>query len=291
MTSDQIVIFVSWLIKRKLSAATINSYMSGLRMIHLTQGIDIPALRHPIINSILEGKAHIETVNARLKNKPKRLPITLNLLKLIKAKINIWEESDQMRLLVWSVCLICFFGGFRIHEILAKSKNVFDSAFTLLGKDLKVTNIKVGKENLSTLQVLIKSPKEDRVGKEFIIDVYETKGSLCPVKYFQRWKNSNPPNSQRKPAFLKPDGSPLTGQEFNKILKTLLGPHIDYTKRKVSSHSFRGGMATLLGQLGYSDEDIQAMGRWSSRAFEAYMKLPRTRRAIMAKKLAKQCIQ
>ena len=155
MTSDQIVIFVSWLIKRKLSAATINSYMSGLRMIHLTQGIDIPALRHPIINSIPEGKAHIETVKARLKNKPKRLPITLNLLKLIKAKINIWEESDQMRLLVWSVCLICFFGGFRIHEILAKSKNVFDPAFTLLGKDLKVTNIKVCKESLSTLQVLI----------------------------------------------------------------------------------------------------------------------------------------
>ena len=260
-------------------------------MIHLTQGLDIPALRPPIISSILEGKSHIETVTARLKNKPKRLPVTLNLLKLLKAKINNWDETDQMRLLVWSICLICFFGGFRIHEILTKHKTYFDPAFTLLGRDIRVVSLKSGKETISALQILIKSPKEDRIGKEFIIDVYETKGNFCPVKYFQRWKNSNPPGSSRKPAFLKPDGSPLTGNDFNKILRTLLEPHIDYTKKKVSSHSFRGGMATLLGQLGYSDEEIQAMGRWSSRAFESYMKMPRTRRAAMAKKLARQCNQ
>ena len=50
-------------------------------------------------------------------------------------------------------------------------------------------------------------------------------------------------------------------------------------------HSFRAGMASLLGTLGYTDEDIQAVGRWSSRAFLAYLKLPRTQRLTMAKKI------
>ena len=194
-----------------------------------------------------------------------------------------------MRLLVWAVCLICFFGGFRIHEILSKTKRYFDPAFTLLGKDIKVAKVKVGKESLSVLQVLIKSPKEDRIGNKIIVDIYETKGKFCPVKYFQRWMESKPPCSNNKPAFLKPDGSPFSGSDFNRILRSLLSPHLDYNKTKISTHSFRGGMATLLGQLGYSDEDIQAMGRWSSRAFESYLKMPRTKRVTMAKRLARFC--
>ena len=144
---------------------------------------------------------------------------------------------------------------------------------------------------MSTLQILIKSPKEDRIGKEVVVDLYETKGKYCPVKYFKKWLDSDPSISNTKPAFLKPNGAPLTGREFNKILRQLLSPHINYQKMKISTHSFRGGMATLLGQIGFSDEEIQAMGRWSSRAFETYLKMPRTKRAVMAKRLAAYCAQ
>ena len=178
------------------------------------------------------------------------------MLKLLKAKINTWKEQDQMRLLVWSVCLICFFGGFRIHEILSRRQGSYDPAFTLLGQDIKVVKVKVGGATMEVLQVLIKSPKEDRIGKDIIIDIYETKTGFCPVKYFKRWLANSPPISNRKPAFLKPCGNPLTGSEFNKIFKQLLSPHLDYSKMKISSHSFRGGMATLLGQLGCCDEEI-----------------------------------
>ena len=265
------------------------TYISGPRTIHLTQGVDQPALRPPIVTSIIEGKSHIDTVKARLRGKPKRIPVTLNVLKLLKATINAWEETDQMRLLVWAVSLICFFGGFRIHEILSRTKRFYDPAFTLLGNNIKIAKLRVGSETLSILQILVKSPKEDRIGKEIIIDVYETKGKFCPVKYYKKWLDSQPPIANKKPAFLKPDGSPLTGEDFNKILKQLLSPHIDYTKSKISTHSFRGGMATLLGQMGFSDEQIQAMGRWSSRAFESYIKMPRTKRAMMARKLAYFC--
>ena len=268
MASDNIIVFVSWLVKRGLSANTINTYISGLRTIHLTQGIDQPALRPPIVTAIIEGKSHIDTVKARLRSKPKRIPVTLNVLRLLKATINSWEETDQMRLLVWTVCLICFFGGFRIHEILSQTKSFYDPAFTLLGRNIKLVSLKVGNETILALQILVKSPKEDRIGREVIIDVYETKGKFCPIKYYRKWLDSNPPIQSKKPAFLKPDGSPLTGTDLNKILKQLLSPHIDYTKSRISTHSFWGGMATLLGQIGFSDKQIQALGRWSSRAFE-----------------------
>ena len=39
----------------------------------------------------------------------------------------------------------------------------------------------------------------------------------------------------------------------------------------------------MMGTLGFSVEDIKAVGRWNSRAFLEYVKLPRTRRAEIAK--------
>ena len=108
MSNNQVLCFIAWLLKRNLSATTINSYISGLRTIHLVKGLDNQALRQPIVTAIIEGKAHLDIVKNRLQKKSVRMPITINLLKLIKATINAWEESDKLRLLVWSVCLICF---------------------------------------------------------------------------------------------------------------------------------------------------------------------------------------
>ena len=146
----------------------------------------------------------------------------------------------------------------------------FDPAFTLLARDVRLDKFKTRNGTIEVLQIKFKSPKEDRVGREMIVDVYATN---------KRWLERSPPISQNKPAFRQPDGTPLTGRRLNQILKALLSPHVDYTKWGVSTHSFRGGMATLLGQLGVSDEKIQAMGRWRSRSFEAYLKMTRTKRA------------
>ena len=79
-----------------------------------------------------------------------------------------------------------------------------------------------------------------------------------------------------------------TGKMFNKDLKSLLESVIDYKNMgKVSSHSFRIGITTMLGQLGFSDQEIQAIGRWSSSAFELYIRSPRNVRAKTAMKMAR----
>ena len=51
------------------------------------------------------------------------------------------------------------------------------------------------------------------------------------------------------------------------------------------------GIATLLGQLGYSDNEIMEIGRWSSSAFELYIRSPRAVRAKTVKRMAKELAQ
>ena len=48
----------------------------------------------------------------------------------------------------------------------------------------------------------------------------------------------------------------------------------------------RIGIATLLAECGYTDEEIQAIGRWSSSCFQTYIRRPRVTRVRTARRLA-----
>ena len=193
--------------------------------------------------------------------------------------------SYKMMSLVWTVCTLAFFGAFHIHEILSRAEGYFDPCFTLLSENIKLKNVKIGKETEKILLVTLKSPKEDRVGKEIVVDVYASHRLLCLVKAFEKWEKTNPPKEKNKPTFRDEHGTPFTGRKLNAILKRCLNQHIKYEDGFVSSHSFRVGITSLMGTLGYADSEIKAIGRWSSSAFENYLKLPRTKSAEMARKI------
>lgn len=280
----QILTFIAWLSKRGLSQKTINVYLAGIRQCHLTEGVDLPILRTPVVNLVLEGKKHVDC-NEKSGGDTSRLPVTPTMLKILRIELGESSMCKEDKLLVWAVSTLAFNGGFRVHELLAKKSSSFDPFVTLLGRDLTLKKVKINNISTEILQVLIKSQKSDRIGAQVIVDVYESRGTLCPVRAYKKWKATSTNYSGKKPAFRDSEGRPLTGKRFNQILKSCLGKHTAHTGRKVTSHSFRSGIASLMGQLGYGDQEIMAIGRWSSRAFEDYLKLPRTKRLEMAKKI------
>ena len=286
MTKADVLLFTSWLLTiRKVKATSAEVYLSALRQVHMVKGFEPPSLRPDIIKTILQGAKHQNTIKDRLEGTPKRLPVTVTMMKMIKLELGNQGLSYKKMRLVWAVCSLSFFGGTRIHEILSRSENYFDPSFTLLRRDIKLKEIRIGDSTEKILQLKLKSPKEDRVGNEIMIDVYASHGLLCPVKAYEKWQKTSPPAEDSKPAFRDEHGTPLTGRKLNEILKKCLAQHINYEDGFVTSHSFRSGIASLMGTMGYADSEIMAIGRWSSAAFENYIKLPRTKRAEMAKKI------
>ena len=69
------------------------------------------------------------------------------------------------------------------------------------------------------LEVKLKCSKENKTGKAVLIEVYESGGTLCPVKAFGRWKTKTTSESGL-PAFRETDGTPLTGQNLTNGSKT-----------------------------------------------------------------------
>lgn len=275
--------FIHWLAyKKKVKAGTINTYLAGVRNLHVVHGLEQPSIRSDIVKMILKGRQNIEA-GKKLREKIgfNRDPVTPDILRLIKCRLAQWEVPEQDKLTIWAICTILFHGAFRGAELLVRHRNQFDPAFTLLRQDIVI--VKDRSEEM--VQIRIKAPKEDKKLTAQIEDIYQTKSDICPLKATKKWLASSKQFQPEQPAFRRSNGVPVSTSDLNKILKERLTGLLD--QYRILAHSFRSGRASMMGSLGLADSEVKAIGRWSSRAFEDYLKLPRTKRALVAKEMSK----
>jgi hypothetical protein len=279
--SEEVVLgFIHWMVfDRNLSVGSINGYLAGIKKLHIMKGLPEPNLRTKTVQMILEGKKNMDAAE-KLRTGENRKPVTPDIMALLKAKIREWDADNTDKLSIWAISTLLFHGAFRGGELLCRSASWFDPAYTLLREDIAIIDEQSGG---SVVQVKLKAPKEDKKGTAIIVDVFQTDTDLCPAKAVRKWKKASKHMENGQPAFRFSDGVPITGTKFNFLLKQWLSD----TVPGISAHSFRIGAASLMGAMGFSDKDVKAVGRWGSRAFEGYMRLPGTKRRLVAMKLAK----
>jgi len=277
------LIFIDWLAKtRQVRSATISAYLAGVRQLHIIQGLDPPELKTGLVKLVLRGMSNKDGIQKRSSRRTGRMPMTPSLMLVLKSLLVTSGHNQHDKRLLWAVSTMAFAGAFRIGELLTQLESTFDPEFTLLTKDVTWST---NQEGQTTLHVCLKCPKETKTAAPTIVDIYQNDGPLCPIKAFMTWRKLKN-REANLPLFRDQTGTPLTGVRINRILKKLFHPYIDNRLGSISAHSFRIGVATLLGSKGYTDEEIQAAGRWSSRAFETYTRLKRTKRALMGKQIS-----
>jgi hypothetical protein len=272
---EDVLIFIDFLTAgRGLSGATVDSYLAGLRQLHVSRGIEPPkALHCDLVSLVIRGKKNEDAIRKRREGAKKRVAITESIMLVLKDRIRRWEKPAADKLLIWTVCTVAFAGAFRIHEILCKLESSFDPDFELCGRDIQ--------EHDDAISFTLKCPKEQKTAAPTVVDVFRNNGQLCPIAAYKKWRKTM--GVQRDlPVFRWSDGHPVTGSKLNKLLTTLLADELSTASGTVTTHSFRSGIASMMAQKGFSSDDIKAIGRWSSRAYEVYIKHPRTKRAEMA---------
>jgi len=85
-------------------------------------------------------------------------------------------------------------------------------------------------------------------GKSEIISVRETKDSLCPVKAFRKFRARTHRQPRDLPAYCGSHRKPLTKAVFAKTLRALLKPALGPMALKLSCHSFRAGIPSILAK-------------------------------------------
>ena len=287
LSENTLLAFIHWMtFNRGVKSSTINNYLSGVRQLYISRGIKPEFIRTEKVTRLLAGLKNKEMAEKRMLGTEKRKPITPEILRMLKARISESGMKGVDQRLVWRVSSLIFHGAFRIHELLCREERQFDPGYTLLWQDVMVCKEDEAGEK-EVLQLKIKNPKEDKSGSSIIIDVYQTDIDLCPVSALKKWRKFCK-GEKDQPLFRFSNGVPLTGKKFNEILRERLRGYVDNVDTLFSSHSFRSGAASMMGTLGYSDKQVKAVGRWGSRAFMEYIRLPRTSRMEVAKAWSKK---
>ena len=285
MTTNQIISLVMYLREvRKIKKGTIENYLSSLRYVHLSKGVFLSCLRPEMVKTLLRGMNHEDLKQRRAS--PDRLPVTLEVMFLLEMELEDADDwSKEYKLLVWAVATLAFFGSFRVGELLSKKANSIDPEVDLLLRDVRIVRRVVNKVKMELLEVSLKSPKEATANIQSIkVEVFENDTPLCLVKAFKEYVRVVGVNRGDSAAFRLPVlGLAYCHTRFNQDLKRLLSKHVRYGK--FSGHSFRSGLSSLLGQAGFSDSEVMAIGRWSGDSFLRYIKTGRLVRARNSEKI------
>lgn len=205
-----------------------------------------------------------------------KLPFTIEHLNLF---YNYLDLNDMKHLACWCAMLLAFFGCFRLSNLVPTSKRKFDPLKNLKRDDIRFESnlvliyYKWSKTNQNSNRVAwvpIGSVSDPR----FNIKIHLNK-LLSSVKA---------PSDAPLFSFKKNDFH--SRYSLVKLLDLCVYeaalPVPDY-----SWHSFRRGAAVFAFELGLADSAVQLLGDWSSAAFKNYLEFAFTRKAAIAKKIAK----
>ena len=270
--------FTVYLADKGLAPQSIQTYLSAVRDAHLAMGFPDPRDRSsfPVLRRVQAGIKRLRA--AELPHRQRiRLPITLPVLRSIREQLDVSRARD--RELTWAVASLAFFGFFRLGELLPESEEAYARATHLSWGDVAINNA----HQPTMLKIHLKRSKCDQFGRGTDVFVGRTTDEICPVAATLAYFAVR--GGTEGPLFIDAQRKPLTKAKFVGRIRDILG-EAGYAAYQFAGHSFRIGAATTAAQAGLEDSTIQALGRWHSAAFLAYIRMPKERLAGISARLA-----
>ena len=196
--------------------------------------------------------------------KPKRKPITLALLSSLQHELQLSSFVTNEKLMLWASFTTAFFGFLRASEFCSQSQSFYDPRSTLLVRDVSVL------PDVAILHLKVSKTDQFRNGCE--VRFAKFGNPICPYRALTDHLRHCAIADQ--PLFQFSYGAYLARQIFSDLVKSLLPYSCD--SAAYSSHSFRIGAATCAADKQTPAWLIKALGRWSRRRFEEYIRIPYT---------------
>ena len=263
MPNRMLCLFVAFL-ARTLPHSSIKVYLSGIRALHIDQ--EFPDL----LSDCLRLQRVVRGIK-RCQGTPSstRLPITDDLMLVIWQSLDLSLPDHQM---FWAACSLGYFSFLRASEFTVPNLSTFSVSVHLSVHDIAV--------NSSVAR--IKGSKTDPFRKGCFVHIGLGRHPLCTVQAMMSYLASR--GDAPGPLFLFTTGQPLTHTSLTDWLRWILASA--WIPGNFSSHSFRIGAATVAASNGVPGHLIQTMGRWSSNAYQLYIRTPADSLAALSQRLA-----
>ena len=253
VTEDTLCLYCSYL-ARRMGFKAIKSYLSALRFKCIMRGRTFNLAGMDRLYYLLRGIRRVQGIShCRLP----RAPITTYNLIQIHNLLYSGSYSVYQRRLYWSASTLAFFGLLRVSEYTCPTTCIFSAEHNLMTRDVYI--------NLGVIRLNIKVSKTDPFRQGCTLFIGPTNDLFCPVAALSRFLELR--GTTAGPLFRFNDGTFLTRQRIATLLKK------SCDNIRINTHSFRIGGASALSAAGYSDSQIQVIGRWNSNCFVRYLRL------------------
>ena len=248
--------------------------MGGLRFVQIASGLPDPHLSSsPQLHYVLCGVQRGQSSTS-----DKRLPVTLEILQLLRAAWSDPGTGSFNRSMLWAACCLGFFGFLRSGEFTCPSLNLFQDHI-LSPRDVSVDSL----SQPSVATARLRRSKTDPFGRGVTVFVGRTSHSIRPVAAILSCLGQR--STAHGLLFLYEDGSCLSRQRLTAAVHSALQSQGIDLHFLASGHSFRIGAATAAAQAGLEDSVIQTLGRWRSSSFLHYIRTPGCQLAAVSSRL------
>lgn len=267
-SEDQLLSYVAFLHRRELSASTISVYLAAVRSLHVSEGYQNP------LKDTLRLQQALRGIGLEQKAPVQKFPITADVLSQLS---NLCTNYDS--LMIWTAMNVGYFGLFRAGEICVTG-NKFDPKLNLCLSDVVLVPSQ-------SLTVFVKRSKTDRHNQGVHVHIGCSQQKICAVCTMETYISQRSAlfgNSPQSPLFVSSSGLALTRAAFNSHIKAFISK-LGKNPSHYSGHSLRAGGASDAAKNGLSEWEIKLMGRWTSDAYERYIRLPVEYRYNFARKM------
>ena len=259
--------WVAWLGGR-VQPKTIKAYLTHLRSLHVDTDLPFSAIEAPVVQRLIRG---IKRYHGEAGRKPKQ-PITLPILRDILSHM---PDSPQ-QLHLRAACCLAYSALLRCGEFTTRegTRRGFGTE-----TGLTVGSIRLLPDATTPTHATIFLPgsKTDpfRKGTTITVAAAPPGSATCPVGALKALFEAEP-RPETAALFEERPGMPLSRGFFLKMIRAAL-LHAGYNPSEFAGHSFRRGAASSAAVAGYSDYEIQLLGRWRSDAFKLYLEVDQAR--------------
>ena len=270
---DQLLLYVAFLHQEGLKAATVRVYLAAVRSLHIEEGHG-----NPLDNNqrLIRALRALDITG----DKPnQKLPITLDILQLLYHQVPRTYDGCVL----WAAMTVGFFGCLRASEFCSSSP-AFNPETDLCVGDVKF----ITTEDVPHMCMTVKHSKTDVRNKGFTVVLGCSSSSVCAYcsvqAMFRMKQHQGQHVTPQHPLFQLSSGLVLTKAVFVAHTRQYLS-NMGLDAKAYSGHSFRAGSATSAAIAGLADWEIQVLGRWTSTAYQRYIRTPKATLVTFAQRL------
>jgi len=230
-----------------VSYKTLKVYLAAICLMHIEEGLADPTTDESL-HLVCQGIRRQQDTPER-----KQLPITINVLKILKSQLCLSNLLALEQRMLWSAFTLSFYGFLCASECLS-----------LTWSDVIITDTHV-------LIELCQS-KTNPFRRRQSIYIYPTTSSTCPVRALRLFANRIKVKLPQLHVFNAGKFSPLSHPKLTQTIHHL--SQAGMCSSSYASHSFQIGTATTAAAAGLPTWLIKTLGRWSSDAYLTYVHCP-----------------